>query len=418
MESPTDFPEVGKNRWHFNKYKNYKWIILFIATLSQTFSTFVTYGMGPLATFYQKEYELSQFETGLIVSAVNIGPIFSMLIFGNLMDKYGEKWIVGLGSILLGLNILLTYGVKNYYILLFILMFVGIWYGTAQPGGSSAIVKWFPKENRGLAMGIRQTGIPIGGALASILLPFFFYKYGLSSATLVQSVLAISGGIIFLIFYKNMSVENESKEKYKFSEKINKIKKRFDLYPVFLIGITMMSLQLIVVAHLMSFLHNTLKISLNLSGSLLSVALLGGMIGRVVLAWISDYLFNGNRSKPLQITIVCTFLTIICLIYLPIYIPLWATGILCFILGFLALGWYSLFIVLVSEKANPNFIGLTVSFALTLNQLFIVLAPSLFGLLVDTFKGYKIPFYLVAFSILVGGIWLAISERISSDKAK
>lgn len=131
--------------------------------------------MGPLATFYQKEYDLSQFETGLIVSAVNVGPIFSMLIFGNLMDNYGEKWIVGLGSILLGLNVLLAYGVENYYILLAILMFVGIWYGTAQPGGSSAIVKWFPKENRGLAMGIRQTGIPIGGALASMLLPVFFY---------------------------------------------------------------------------------------------------------------------------------------------------------------------------------------------------------------------------------------------------
>lgn len=174
----------------------------------------------------------------------------------------------------------------------------------------------------------------------------------------------------------------------------------------------MISLQLIVVAHLMSFLHNTLKISLNLSGTFLSVTLLGGMIGRIVLAWLSDHLFNGNRSKPLQITIGCTFLTIICLIYLPFYIPLWATGILCFILGFLGIGWYSLFIVLVSEKANPNFIGLTVSFALTLNQLFIVIAPSLFGLLVDSFNGYKIPFFLVAFFILAGGIWLAISERI------
>lgn len=416
MELPTNYTEIEGNQRHLHKHKNYKWIILFIATLSQTFSTFVTYGMGPLATIYQKEYDLSQFETGLIVSAVNIGPIFSMLFFGNLMDKYGEKWIVGIGSILLGLNVLLTYKVENYYILLAILMFVGIWYGTAQPGGSSAIVKWFPKENRGLAMGIRQTGIPIGGALASLLLPFFFYKYGLSSAILVQSILAILGGIIFLIFYKNIFDKKEEKDrdKYTFLEKLNNIKKRFDLYPVFLIGITMMSLQLIVVAHLMSFLHNTLKISLNLSGTFLSVALLGGMLGRVVLAWISDYLFNGNRSKPLQITIGCTFLTLICLIYLPSFMPLWATGILCFVLGFLGIGWYSLFIVLVSEKANPNFIGLTVSFALTLNQLFIVIAPSFFGLLVDSFKGYKIPFLLVAFFILVGGIWLAISEKIAS----
>ncbi|MEZ0118650.1 UNVERIFIED_ORG: MFS family permease [Heyndrickxia coagulans] len=106
----------------------YKWVILFIATFSQTCATFVTYGMGPLATFYQKQYGLSQFETGLIVSAVNIGPIFSMLIFGNLMDKYGEKWIVGTGSILLGMNVFIASTTDKYVWLLIILMFVGIWY--------------------------------------------------------------------------------------------------------------------------------------------------------------------------------------------------------------------------------------------------------------------------------------------------
>ncbi|KEF38681.1 sugar phosphate permease [Schinkia azotoformans MEV2011] len=158
-----------------NEKRSYKWVILFIATFSQTCATFVTYGMGPLATFYQKQFSLSQFETGLIVSAVNIGPIFSMLIFGNLMDKYGERWVVGIGSILLGINVLIAYTTNSYVLLLIILMFVGIWYGTAQPGGSSAIIKWFPNKHRGLAMGIRQTGIPIGGALASAILPYFFF---------------------------------------------------------------------------------------------------------------------------------------------------------------------------------------------------------------------------------------------------
>ncbi|MEC2451381.1 MFS transporter, partial [Bacillus cereus] len=39
--------------------QTYKWVILCIATFSQTCATFVTYGMGPLATFYQKQYSLS-----------------------------------------------------------------------------------------------------------------------------------------------------------------------------------------------------------------------------------------------------------------------------------------------------------------------------------------------------------------------
>ena len=65
----------------------YRWVILLVATLSQTAATFVTYGMGPVASFYQMEWHLTSFQTGLIVSAVNIVPIFSMLLFGYLMDK-------------------------------------------------------------------------------------------------------------------------------------------------------------------------------------------------------------------------------------------------------------------------------------------------------------------------------------------
>ncbi|MCM3154067.1 hypothetical protein M3611_18865 [Priestia megaterium] len=55
---------------------SYKWMILFIATLSQACATFVTYGAGPLAAFWQRLYDLSQFQTGLLVSAVQIGRFF------------------------------------------------------------------------------------------------------------------------------------------------------------------------------------------------------------------------------------------------------------------------------------------------------------------------------------------------------
>lgn len=327
------------------------------------------------------------------------------------MDKHGEKWVVGIGSILLGVSVLIASAITSYVLLLLCLILVGIWYGPAQPGGSSAIVKWFPKERRGLAMGIRQTGIPLGGAFASALLPVVFYRYGLSEAMLVQAAVAIIGGILFLIFYKDKKVDHSSGKRITFHEKVTKIKNNFALYPVFFIGISMMSLQLVIVAHLMSYLTNTINVTLSTAGMFLSVALIGGMIGRVVLAWISDQLFNANRSKPLLLTICLTIVIVQCLVFLPSFIPLWVIGPLCFMLGFLGIGWYSLFIVLVSEKADSRFIGLTVSFALTLNQIFIVLAPSLFGLMVDFFSGYTLPFVLLSLFILIGGAWLKFTEQ-------
>ncbi|OMC84529.1 MFS transporter [Viridibacillus sp. FSL H7-0596] len=380
-----------------------KWLIVLVATLSQTAATFVTYGMGPIATFYQIEWNLSALQTGFIVSAVNIGPIFSMIIFGYLMDKKGEKQIIGWGSILLGLSALTLIFVNNYIILLLLLLVVGIWYGSAQTGGSTAIVKWFPDKHRGLALGIRQTGIPIGGALASVLLTYTYYHYELSAVHIVQGIFAIAGGLLFLVAYhepkENIATASKS---VSFKEKMNTIKNNKALYPIYIVGIVMMSLQMIIIAHFMSYLHIEGDYSLTQAGEYLSLILIGGMVGRVAIAWVSDQFFEQNREKLLFIVMV---VTVVLTVILPLVINAKLVMLLfCFLLGFVAIGWYSLFIACITEQSDPRYIGLTVSSALTLNQVFIVIAPSLFGLIVNILNSYQIALYIAGIIVALGAI--------------
>jgi len=380
-----------------------KWLIVLVATLSQTAATFVTYGMGPIATFYQIEWNLSALQTGFIVSAVNIGPIFSMIIFGYWMDKKGEKQIIGWGSILLGLSALTLIFVNNYIILLLLLLVVGIWYGSAQTGGSTAIVKWFPDKHRGLALGIRQTGIPIGGALASVLLTYTYYHYELSAVHIVQGIIAIAGGLLFLVAYhepkENIATASKS---VSFKEKMNAIKNNKALYPIYIVGIVMMSLQMIIIAHFMSYLHIEGNYSLTQAGEYLSLILIGGMVGRVAIAWVSDQFFEQNREKLLFIVMV---VTVVLTVILPLVINAKLVMLLfCFLLGFVAIGWYSLFIACITEQSDPRYIGLTVSSALTLNQVFIVIAPSLFGLVVNILNSYQIALYIAGIIVALGAI--------------
>ncbi|MGY3188404.1 MFS transporter [Lysinibacillus sp. TE18511] len=381
----------------------YKWIIVLVATLSQTAATFVTYGMGPIATFYQTEWNLSSFQAGFIVSAVNIGPIFSMIVFGYLMDKKGEKQIIGWGSILLGFSALLLMLANSYTVLIILLVVVGIWYGSAQTGGSTAIVKWFPDKHRGLAIGIRQTGIPIGGALASVILTYMYHHYNLTSVHLVQGLVAIAGGLIFLLIYqepKNHIAAVASSVTFK--EKLSAIKNNKELYPIYIVGIVMMTLQMILVAHFMSYLHQEGDYSLTEAGQYLSLVLLGGMIGRVAIAWISDQFFAQKREHLLIMVMASA---VIFTVLLPFILQEKILMLLfCFLLGFVALGWYSLYIACVTERSNPHYVALTVSAALTLNQLFIVIAPSLFGFMVTVFSSYQLAMDIVAIFIALGAV--------------
>lgn len=400
----------------------YKWLIVIIATLAQTAATFVTYGMGPIATFYQIEWDLSPFQTGFIVSAVNIGPMFSMILFGYWMDKKGEKLIIGWGAILLGLSALTLVFVNNYMVLLLLLFFVGVWYGSAQTGGSTAIVKWFPNKHRGLALGIRQTGIPIGGALASVILTYTYFHFELQAVHIVQGAVAIAGGLLFLYAYHEPKENNVTATKsVSFKEKMRSIKNNKELYPIYIVGIVMMSLQMIIIAHFMSYLHQEGGYALTEAGKYLSLVLIGGMIGRVVIAWLSDQFFEHNRERLLLIVMV---VTVVLTVMLPMIMHAKLVMLpFCFLLGFVSIGWYSLFIACVTEQSDPRFIGLTVSSALTLNQLFIVIAPSLFGLIVNILNSYQIALNVVGVAVALGTLNLynatkkSVVNKRENDKA-
>ena len=80
----------------------YKWVMLIVATIAQTTATLITYGVGVFALFWKEEYALTNMESGLLVSVVNVGPLFCMLLAGRLLDQYNEKLLISISSFLLG----------------------------------------------------------------------------------------------------------------------------------------------------------------------------------------------------------------------------------------------------------------------------------------------------------------------------
>ncbi|MGI6474631.1 MAG: MFS transporter [Thermoactinomyces vulgaris] len=389
----------------------YRWLILTIATWSQASATLVTYGVGPLAAIWQEQWGWTTSQAGLLVSAVQIGPLLSMLFIGHALDQYGERWLISLGSVLLGLSFFFVSFTENYFLLLGLLGIVGIWYGTAQPGGSKVILRWFSERERGLAMGIRQAGIPIGGAIGGMLLPFLSFHFGWKTAVYTQASLAIFGGLLFLVLYRDPPLPRQSQNNRnaQFKEKIKEIAENKKMFPVLCTGIIMVSLQMVLVGHLMIFFSNETNVELVHAGQLLSTALLSGMAGRIVLAYISDKWWGGNRKYPLHLSIWASVLGVSVLIFLPASLPVWVLFLLSAWLGFFGIGWFSSFLLAVAENAPPQADGLMVSYALTLNQVAIILAPAVFGFIVDM-QSYSVAWLLMDL-LLIGNGLLLLKKR-------
>ncbi|WP_141536716.1 MFS transporter [Bacillus cereus] len=385
----------------------YKWVMLIFATVAQTTATLITYGVGAFALFWKEEYALTNTEIGLLVSVVNIGPLFCMLFVGRLLDQYNEKLLISISSFLLGSSFLLTNMVNGFNGLLFVLLLVGTFYSVSQPGGSKVIMKWFSKENRGLAMGIRQAGIPIGGTLAGVLIPFLTIKYNMAYAVNSIACICIIGGFLFFIFYKEPYIQEKVKQersKLSFWMQLKEVMCKKELYAIYITGICMISLQMVLVAHFIEFLVLEQSITPILAGKVFSVMFFSGMVGRVILAAISDLFYKGNRRTLLFIT-VCISIFFILILVMSIHTITNVLYGVSALLGFFSIGWFSLFITEVAESASEESVGMTVSFALTLNQIAIIAAPALFGYIVDK-KGYTYAWLCIVVLLTISAVSL------------
>lgn len=369
-----------------------------------------------MSAIWQREFGWSHTQAGLLMSAVQLGPLLSMIWVGRMLDRQGERGWVGGGAVLLGLTLLGTVVAPGFSFILLCLAGTGILYGTAQPGGSRAVARWFSSEERGLAMGIRQTGIPIGGAVAGSLLPVLSGRFGWETAVGFQASISILCGLLFLIFYREPGGEDlQNAEVPPLKESLWQVLQIPLLIPILVAGFSLISFQMTLVAHWISYVAGRHLLSLEEGGRLLSVILMAGAAGRVILPWVSDR-FGGGRRLPFLLFSVAACLGGTWSLFFP-----WPSEdgrgmlFLCAWLGFFGIGWYSLFLVQVAESSQEGTVGLTVGLALTVNQVGIVLAPAVFGWLVDA-GGYELAWKCVIAGLL--GALLFLGSSFLSQRRK
>ncbi|MGW4426035.1 MFS transporter [Streptosporangium sp. NPDC004631] len=121
---------------------------------------------------------------------------------GRLLDRHDERWVVGIGALVVAVALAAGSSAPGYVSLLVVLLIVGAGYSTIQPGGSKSVASWFDASQRGLAMGIRQAGLPLGGVLAALALPSLATAFGRRSTLVAGALVALSGAVAFMAFYR------------------------------------------------------------------------------------------------------------------------------------------------------------------------------------------------------------------------
>ncbi len=169
----------------------YRWVVLAAGTVAQASFAAVAVGLPALAPALRSHYRLSLGETGVVLGAVGIGMLPALLPWGLLADRTGERAVIATGLAGAAAALALTAETGSFTGLVAFLVLAGALGASVNAASGRAVMGWFGAGELGLALGIRQTAVPIGGAAAAGTLPLLASAGGTRLACL-----ALAGGCV------------------------------------------------------------------------------------------------------------------------------------------------------------------------------------------------------------------------------
>lgn len=388
--------------------------------LAQLLVAFIGRSVGPLGVLIGEDLELSKSQIGMLPAALFLGQAIASIPVGFVVDQTGSKTLLLLISLCVGSSFILMTFSHQFGFVLFLVVIGGLGYGAMHPVTNRGIIHWFQRTQRGFAMGIKQTGITTGSALAGLVLLPLAAMYGWRQVVAAACLLLIMGGVVSYTFYHD-SIKETNQDKKNLASFYGSMKHMVRNKPLMLVSISAMGLsgsQLCLVTYIVIYCYEYLDISLFLSGVLLVISEICGSIGRIVWGIISDRLFKGKRVIILMIISGISGVTSMILAFLP---PSTTFGVMIpitMVFGFAISGFNAIWMNVASEVVDTTFSGLSSGFSITLGSLGVITLPPLFGFIVDFFGSFTAGWIMiVGVMILVFMLLLLLLLEIKTRAA-
>lgn len=377
-----------------------RWFFLGLATLSQVSVAVIRMGIPALMPFIKNELNLSHIKVGLITSVLNGGAAAAGIPGGMAADRWGERMVIGYGTIASGIVIIGINGVSSFPTLLLLLLLTGFATTTSVPAGGRAVAGWFQEKDRGTAMGVRQMGIPLGGAISAFALPSLAVSFDWRFALALSGVIAIGIGFIALRLYEEPPTSVHGRMSSQ-AVGLKSLLTQNNMYPVLLYAIIFSVAQWSYLTYLMLYLTETLLLPITLAANLLALGQMCGAGGRIGWGLLSDRLFGGKRKPALFLIGVFAILVTVWTSFFSPQTPFWQLSIAVAFMGLTLQGWNGLTHTLASEVAGTQMAGRAVGLINTIGFLGVIFVTPVFGLLVDWGGSYRLAWLALACLVLV-----------------
>lgn len=330
---------------------------------------------------------LSLAEAGLVAAAPTIGVMFTLVAWGAVTDRRGERFVLVTGLVattVLGGVAALTGGTPLLAATLFL---AGATAASTNAAGGRVVVGWFPAGRRGLAMGVRQMAQPAGVGIAAISIAVVADTHGVHAAIWVPTIACgLAAALVALV------VADPPRPTRRADAGDNPYRQDSYLARIHGVSVLLVVPQFLVWTFALVWLVQDRDWSPAAAGTVVAVAQVAGALGRIAVGHLSDVV--GGRMRPLRWVALAAAATM-ALLGLAAALDLAIAVLLVVVATLVTVADNGLAFTAVAERAGPFWSGRALGIQNTAQFLAASLVPPLAGLSV-THAGYAATFALAA----------------------
>lgn len=290
---------------------------------------------------------------------------------------------------------------------------VGLGYGPITPSSSHILIRTTAPARLNLVFSVKQTGVPLGGALAGIVLPSLAEAISWHGAVLATAIACVLVALLAQPLRRTLDAERERRPLFSLARMIGPLAMVVRSPMLRLLAFTAFAyagMQMAMSSFLVTYLSSRLAMSVPLAGAVLSCALVGGVVGRVLWGWLADGLID-----PLRLLGCLGIVMSVCAVLVGLFTPGWPLSAIIVIVvtyGATAIAWNGVQLAQVARSSPAGRAGETTGATTFITFQGVALVPFAFSLIIGSIGSYLVAFAACAVLTFASGVaYLATARR-------
>ncbi|MER1939265.1 MFS transporter [Castellaniella sp. FW104-16D08] len=350
---------------------------------------------------------------GVYVALAYMGAMAASLLSGSATRRYGAIRASQAGLILCALGLLLS-TLASVPLMALGAILIGLGYGPITPASSHLLARTTPPDRMSFVFSIKQTGVPLGGVLAGLIVPGLAQWLGWQAAFGVVAAANAACALAVQPLRKSLDADQNPKQKLSAGQGLaGPLRLVFSQRSLavlagvsFLFSITQLSLT----SYMVTFLHHDLAMDLVAAGVILAVSQAAGVGGRLLWGYVSDHYLG-----PVSTLAGLAALVALCALATPFLHLLdtrWVLILVLCLFGGSAIGWNGIYLAEVARQAPDGMASMATGGTLAMTFLGVVVGPPIFGWIASLSGSYG---FAYATLMVPAGVCLVLLWRYRGD---